>query len=221
MVSNSQTESEWERKCADLERAFRKLSIKKSITKEELYIALPGICHQLIFMAPKRPEQPPLDKEKFKYFTSYLGSAEKAKQLMRALSTRYAKPSPDKRGLRNLATSLGKALKEFEQLSDNALDALNYKPAALKRFQTDLRALYFNAMIAKPLPRRGAPEKIQAQKIARFVAKIYFDLTGTEMPANAKLLSEIFEILGIDASSSSQGKKAKSLSAAKDQGAGT
>ena len=110
MAPNSQTKSEWERKCADLERAFRKLSIKKTITKEGLDIALPGICHQLMFMAPKRPEQPQLDKEKLEYFTSYLGSAEKAKQLMRRLSIRWhAKPSPDKRGLRNLATSLGKS----------------------------------------------------------------------------------------------------------------
>ena len=175
----------WEAKSAALEKAFRDLPIWRGTATGIPYeILIPDIPRQLMLMLPNSPNSRP-------------------------------KAAGTKKGLQRLARSTRSTIKALDGLSQTALDSLNYKPAALRKLTTNLRILHAAAeMAAKKKAevkgRAGRPEQVQpsqAKKIARVVAQHYRGLTGKKPTASGpfvKLLHDVYEILGIEASARSQ-----------------
>jgi hypothetical protein len=119
--------------------------------------------------------------------------------------------------LRELAKLTGLALRLLDGLSQPALDALNYnrQRVNLKQLRFGLFILHAAADLASA-PVASKPRKTQERKIARVVAQHYHGLTGEQPAVRTKdgvaygpfldLLSEVFEILEVAASSEDQAR---------------
>lgn len=193
--------STWEAKCAALEIAFRGLPIRRATGVGISYeFLIPDISRQLMLMIPNPRVR-----------------IARTGEDLRAVPLSIL---PTEDGLKRLAQSTGRTVKTLDGLSQTALDALNYKSAALRELTTKIRILQAAAEVAgdeiakakeaKVKAGRGRPPKVEpspAQKIARVVAQHYRGLTGDEAKAPTRLirlLCEVYRILGIEARARSQ-----------------
>jgi hypothetical protein len=119
------------------------------------------------------------------------------------------------RAIRSLTSSTGRTIKVLDNLSQSALDTLNYPPDDLRELTKKLRMLHAAAETRVSQRPDGQPKKVQPGKIAQVVAQHYFALTGERPTVRVKdgekaygpfleLLSTIFYILDVDASAESQ-----------------
>jgi hypothetical protein len=138
-------------------------------------------------------------------------------QLMLMVPNPRPKALPPKKALHSLTRSIGQTLELLERLPGAVLDALNYRKAALRELETNLRILHFAVKTAEVETRRSAPTKTQEQKIARVVAQHYFALTGKKPTVSVsvkdgnaspfvELLTAVYGTLGVKASAASQAK---------------
>jgi len=179
----------WEEKCAALQDAFRKLPIRRNETAKGISYEsiIPGIACELMLMAP----------------VSH--SAAELFAVKNGLR--------NKKGLHKLAQKIGDVVKVLDGLSQDALDSLNYRQAALRKLKTELRIFHEVVKAAKFDAPHGQPPKAQAKKIARIVGLHYYGLTG-RIPAKTvdpvsseasgqfvELLRTVYKILGINKAS--------------------
>lgn len=137
-------------------------------------------------------------------------------ELMAAAYYSPRKTSPAKRGLADLAKFSGRTVDALDKLPDVAVDALDIPSDDLESLKRTLRILHVCATHAEAT-QKGAPEKRQARRIAKFLAMQYFQWTG-KTPGMPKkdgeyyitkgsfpdLLTDVFDVLGVDASPQSQ-----------------
>jgi hypothetical protein len=130
--------------------------------------------------------------------------------LMRPGLSRSRSKIGAKKGLHILAQSAHRAVAALDSLSQSALAALSYQPAALQRLKTDLRILAAAAREGK-VRKAGRPKQdgpSQATKIARAVAQHYCGLTNKAPTAHdqrfVELLSAVYADLGVKAKARSQ-----------------
>jgi hypothetical protein len=72
-----------------------------------------------------------------------------ARQLMLMAPNPRSKALPPKKALRSLTRSVGQTIEALDRFPESALDALNYKQAALRKLVTNLRILHFAVKTAE------------------------------------------------------------------------
>jgi hypothetical protein len=201
---------------ADIEAAFRKLPIAPTPSGAIPYEnVIPNIPRQLILMRPVSTANPVVDDNlpptlrDSKIWHSTAGRP-------KVTGAATAKKQLDSLGKRAEALVLA-----IEELSQTALDALNYHEAALMQLKTSARLLWASSMTSEipELPKntgKGAPLKEQERKIAWCVAWHYFLLTGKKPTIPDKdgipygifleLLQSIYAALDVKASAAAQGR---------------
>ncbi len=140
-----------------------------------------------------------------------------ARELMLMTPVQKPKSAAAEKGLQKVAAHAGHTVEALDSLSEDALQALNLGPAAIRRLRTTLRILKIAAKSAEIRPSPRVATKVQPRKIARRVGEHYCALTGKLRPTVPdrngvpygpflELLIEVFRILGVNASAASQGR---------------
>ena len=166
---------EWETKAAALEDLFFALS------ENPPDVPIKGLGHQLMLLGPAALQE---------------------------------KPVATTKALKKLGMSVATLTEALADISPEVAREMKYNPSRIAMLRWELEALQISVKAAKVNVARGAPKKIQPTAIAEVVAVHYWMITGRKptVPKNdgkpygpfLKLLTTVFNILGVRSSAASQ-----------------
>ncbi len=101
-----------------------------------------------------------------------------ARELLRLKGNQGRKTFPPKDGLRRVEKEANRLVKVLNKLHPNAIEALDGHALSLGALKIVLKQLEFAAVTVEVNGGRGAPRKVEAQKIKDFLAECFESLTG-------------------------------------------